>query len=182
MGERENDMGRIRKSRILVAAGAALLVGLTVGTMAAAAGTGGTLYVSPRTGLTNSQSIVVKGKGFTPGDQMILMECLRTAADPTGCDPATSTNVLISATGKLPATPMTAVTGNVGTGTCGTSKTDARNCEIAAQDLTTKALFVATRGIKFASGHGSSAPPGPPTPPTVPTTIPTTIPATPTLP
>jgi hypothetical protein len=147
---------------------------------AVSAGQGG-LSAKPNSRLHNEQNVVVTGKGLTPGDEVVLMECLRSATSPTDCALATSKPATVSATGKIPATVVTVMTGNVGTGTCGTSISDYAACEIAAQDITGATTFAAYVNIKFVRNPVSPPPtvPGPPVPTTLPssTTLPT-IPGT----
>jgi len=143
-----------RTARFTASAVGIVLTGLMVTTLTAPGANGsegsGGLHAKPFKKLTNDESIVVYGRGLNPGDEVVLMQCLRTATDVSGCDPSTTTSlVTVSATGKLPATSFTVMTGTIGTGTCGTSAADALDCEIAAQDLTAGSTFVAYANIRF---------------------------------
>jgi hypothetical protein len=94
------------------------------------------LVVTPSTNLVKGQRVTVTGSGFTPHDQVYLVECLVKATGQNGCDVATATPVTISATGVLPATKFTVVTGVVGSGTCGTNATNLKACAISAGNAT----------------------------------------------
>jgi hypothetical protein len=175
-------MLRIDRFRVTAAVGTVLLLGLAAVALTTSAGaSGGGLHAKPAGRLDSGDIVNVYGKNLIAGDEVVLMECLRTATDLTGCNLATTTEpVTISSTGKLPATAVTVMTGNVGTGTCGTSKTDARDCEIALQDITGTTTFLAYVNITFAKNATTTTtlPTIPTTLPTIPTTLPT-IPASP---
>jgi hypothetical protein len=193
-------MSRIGRSRMSAALGGAVLVamtvgasvGLTLGSAPASAAGGAPKVVShPHAKLTNSQTVLVSGKHFTPGDEVILLECLRTAALITDCNPLTAKPVMVLPNGAIPATTVTVMTGTVGTGTCGTSTTDKKDCEIAVEDLSSLSgglsldTIVGWANIAFKPGGSTTSttlPTIPTTLPTIPTTLPT-IPVTlPTLP
>lgn len=95
-------------------------------------GSGPRLAVSPASGLANGQTVSVSGSGFTPGDQVFLVECLVGATGQGGCDVSTATPVTVSASGQLPATSFSVVTGAVGTGACGTTPSNRAACAISA--------------------------------------------------
>ncbi len=137
-------MVRISRRRIRGAAAALLIlvvgtgtvVVLAMGTAPASAATKvPTLLATPHTKLTDGQVVKVHGLHLTPGDEVILLECQKSSDLPIGCDLLTSTPVTVSATGQVPATNFTVNSGLVGTGTCGTSAADAKNCKIVAEDL-----------------------------------------------
>jgi hypothetical protein len=180
--QRGISMSRIDKSRITAAAGAFFLVGgmglmaVSFATSASAhGGAKGGLQAHPAMHLKNGEVINVGGKNQTPGDKIVLEQCLRGAADPSGCDPATATQpITVSAKGVVPLSPVTVATGNIGTGTCGTSKSDARSCEIAGHDVTTGTLFVAFANIAFGKVAATTTTLPATTVPT--TSIPITIP------
>jgi hypothetical protein len=94
------------------------------------------LVVTPSTNLVKGQRVTVTGSGFTPHDQVYLVECQVKATGQNGCDVATATPVTISATGVLPATAFSVVTGTVGSGTCGTKTTNLKACAISAGNAT----------------------------------------------
>lgn len=151
----------LRRFRLTAALGAVVSVGLMVGVVvmtlpsSASAQSGGGLKAKPWAHLTDDAVTVVWSPwgSLTAGDEIVLMECLRTATDLTGCDAATASEpITVAENGKLPATNFTVVTGNIGTGTCGTSSSDAKDCEITAQDITAGALFEAYVNIRFATG------------------------------
>lgn len=170
---------RISKRRVSMAAvvSGVLFTGLLVGALvsASASASGGGLRHSGGR-LTNGQAIEVSGRNLNPGDEIVLIECLRTATNLTGCDPTTATvpPVPVDANGKLPPTTVTVATGNVGTGTCGTSASDVASCMIAAEDLsspTTLTTFVAYVNIRFAKPVATT---------TTSLTIPSSVPSIPT--
>ncbi|MDE3064890.1 MAG: fibronectin type III domain-containing protein [Acidobacteriota bacterium] len=90
------------------------------------------LVVVPSTGLINGQSVKVSGTGFTPNDQVYLVECLNTASGQGGCNIATATPVTITGSGTLPTTSFVVVTGTVGSGSCGTSSSNLSSCAVSA--------------------------------------------------
>jgi len=184
---------RISKRRVSTAAvvSGVLFIGLLVGAVlsSSAGASGGGLH---RTGgrLTNGQVVEVSGRNLNPGDEIVLIQCLRTATTITGCDPTTATAppVAVDANGKLPPTNVTVATGNIGTGTCGTSKSDVADCMIAAEDLsspTTLGSFVAFVNIRFAKPVPTTTtsltiPSSLPSIPTSTPSIPVTLPSLPT--
>ncbi len=94
------------------------------------------LVITPSTNLVKGQQVTVTGSGFTPHDQVYLVECQVKATGQNGCDVATATPVTISAKGVLPATKFSVVTGTVGSGTCGTKTTNLKACAISAGNAT----------------------------------------------
>jgi hypothetical protein len=170
---------RISKRRVSTAAvvSGVLFVGLLAAAVlsSSAGASGGGLHRAPGGKLTNGEAVIVTGRNLNPGDEIVLVQCLMTATNLTGCDPATATMpTAVSATGRLPATTVTVATGNISTGTCGTSKIDAAYCMIAAQDLsspTTLTSFVAYVNITFAKPVATT---------TTSLAIPTTLPSIPT--
>jgi len=178
----------LRRFRLTAALGAVVSVGLMVGvvvmTLPSSAGaySGGGLKAKPWAHLTNDAVTVVWAPpDLVAGDEIVLMECLRTATDLTGCDPATaSLPITVAANGKLPATDFTVVTGEIGTGTCGTNSGDAKNCEIAAQDVTEGALFEAFVNVRFATGPHATTTTSFPVSTTLPTLPSPTLPSPPT--
>jgi hypothetical protein len=162
----------------------ALLGGLAVNALpASAAGSGSpTLKVAPGAKLTNMKAVVVSGTHFTPGDEIILLECQRSASLIIGCDPATATPAKVTSTGHILQTSFTVMTGLVGTGTCGTSKSDAKDCSIEAEDPSSlgSSLDAFAGGKNIAFKVASTTTPTIPIP-TIPSTTLPTIP-TPTLP
>jgi hypothetical protein len=170
---------RVSKRRVSTAAvvSGVLFIGLLVGAVlssSAGASGGGLHHTGGR--LTNGQAVVVFGRNLNPGDEIELIQCLRTATNVTGCDPATATvpPAVVTATGRLPATTVTVATGNIATGTCGTSTSDEADCMIAAVDLsspTTLNTFVAYVNIRFAKPEATT---------TTSLTIPSSLPSIPT--
>lgn len=90
-----------------------------------------TLVVRPSTQLANGQKVTVSGHGFTPNDQVFLVECLAHATGEGDCSVATATPVTISATGDLPSTSFTVITGKIGNGTCGTNASNLDSCALS---------------------------------------------------
>ena len=91
--------------------------------------------VSKTSGLKNGQSVTVTGSGFTPGDSVYVIECLKGASGQAGCDLTTATAVTVNSDGTLPSTSFKVVTGAVATGTCGTTAANAHNCVIAVANI-----------------------------------------------
>ncbi len=94
------------------------------------------LVVKPSGGLRNGQSVRVTGTGFTPKDQVFVVECLAKASGQAECNTATATPATINAKGVLPPTKFKVVTGAIGTGTCGTKAADLKNCAISVGNAT----------------------------------------------
>jgi len=94
------------------------------------------LVVTPSTGLSNGETVKVTGSGFTPKDQLYLIECLATSTNQTGCDVASATPVTVSSKGTLPVTSFTVITGTIGNGKCGTTSANANACAINAGNPT----------------------------------------------
>lgn len=90
------------------------------------------LVVSPATNLTKGEAVKVSGTGFTPNDQVYVVECMDNASGQSGCDIATATPVTITASGTLPSTNFNVVTGTIGSGTCGTSSSNLKSCALSA--------------------------------------------------
>jgi len=86
----------------------------------------------PATGLTNHKMVKVTGSGFKPNDQVFLVECLAAATGQGQCDISTATPVSITATGVLPPTYFTVLTAKIANKTCGTKKSNLKNCVINA--------------------------------------------------
>jgi len=118
------------------------LVGLTglfsglVSVSSASAATGPKVVVSPSVNLRNGEVVHVTGSGFKAGDTVYFVECLAKAKGQSGClvngIPPYAT---ITATGLLRRTSFKVVTGKVGSGrgagTCGTTKTNLKNCAVS---------------------------------------------------
>jgi hypothetical protein len=178
---------RISKRRVSTAAvvSGVLFIGLLVGAVlsSSAGASGGGLHSKPGARLTSGEAVIVTGKNLIPGDEIVLMQCLRTATSITGCDPTTApAPVAVSATGRLPATTVTVTTGNIGTGTCGTTKSDLASCMIAAQDISspsTLGTFVAFVNIKFSKSVTTTTTMTTPTIPSSLPSIPTSLPSIP---
>jgi hypothetical protein len=95
-----------------------------------------TVQVSPSTGLSKGESVIVTGTGFKAGDSVFAVECLATATSQAGCDVATATPITVGADGTLPTTTFKVVTGTVGTGTCGTSSANLGKCIVEVANPT----------------------------------------------
>ncbi len=135
---------------LALAAGSLGLLGVPT----ASASSTPTVTITPNTGLTNNQAVAITGSGFTPGAYLAAVECIGTAKTITGCDLA-PVYMNVSSAGKISAT-FNVQTGTIGSGTCGTSATDA-NCLIAIG--TTAEVLVASAPITFAIP--ASTPAGP---------------------
>ncbi|NNN08134.1 MAG: hypothetical protein HKL85_02945 [Acidimicrobiaceae bacterium] len=96
------------------------------------------LVVKPSTGLSNGEKVTVSGSGFTPKDSIYLVECLANASGQNGCKLPTSipTPITVTATGVLPTTTFTVLTGTIGSGKCGTTVANAAACAISAGNAT----------------------------------------------
>ena len=90
------------------------------------------LVVTPATGLSNGEAVKVTGSGFTPNDQLYLIECLASSTNQAGCDVASATPVTVSSKGTLPLTSFTVITGTIGNGKCGTTSANADACAVNA--------------------------------------------------
>lgn len=175
---------RISKRRVSIAAvmSGILFIGLLVGALlsASAGASGGGLHRGPGGKLTNGEAVTITGRNLIPGDEIILMQCLRTATSTVDCDPTTEAHATVAANGRLPATTVTVATGNISTGTCGTSKIDAAYCMITAQDVSspsTIGTFVAYVNITFAKPVATTT-----TTATLPTSVPSIPTSTPSIP
>ena len=94
------------------------------------------IKVTPSKNLKNKQTIKVSGAGFTPGDHVYLVECLVGSTSPSKCDLKTLKAATIAADGTLKTTSFKVVTGKVGTGTCGTTKSNLKKCDISVANAT----------------------------------------------
>jgi hypothetical protein len=75
--------------------------------------------------------VKVSGAGFTANDHVYIVECLAGATSSAKCDLKTLKAVTISGTGVLRATNFRVVAGKIGTGTCGTTKSNLNRCAIS---------------------------------------------------
>jgi hypothetical protein len=107
----------------------ALTGSLAIGNAVAAAAAP-KLMVKPATGLIKGKTVKVTGSGFTPHDQVFLVECLAVATGQGQCDINTATPASITAKGILPPTYFTVVTGKIGNKSCGTKKSNLKGCVI----------------------------------------------------
>ena len=117
-------------SSILISA---LVSGVILGTTANAAPV---IKITPAKGLKNGQKVTVTGKGFTPKDNVFVLECTNSAKGEADCDITGAVPAKIDAKGNLPKVVFTVSTGNIGTMTCGTSKKDAAACDISVGNIT----------------------------------------------
>jgi hypothetical protein len=88
-------------------------------------------HVAPVTGLKNGSHVRVSGTGFKPGDQVYVIECLATSTSEAGCDIKTLHPVKITGSGVLPAFNFKVVAGKIGTGSCGTKKSNLKSCSVS---------------------------------------------------
>ena len=59
--------------------------------------------VRPSGGLQDGQRVSVRGRGFTPGATIVVVECVSPAGEAGNCDPTTAVHVTASATGSFEA-------------------------------------------------------------------------------
>ena len=91
------------------------------------------LFIAPSGGVRSGQVVKVRGVGFPPHDTVYLPECLVTATNQNGCNvPGIPPSVTIDAKGSFGWTKFKVVSGKIGSGTCGTTKADLKNCAISA--------------------------------------------------
>jgi len=105
------------------------------GLLAAQGASGATspkITVTPSTGLKNGEKVTVKGTGFKPKDSVYIVECLRSAKGGSQCAiGGIPIPITINAKGVLPATKFVVTTGKVGSGTCGTKKSNLAKCDVS---------------------------------------------------
>ena len=138
-----------RASKVVLAAvlASSLVGGVVMASSATAAGSP-TIKITPAKGLKNGQKVTVTGSGFTPKDNVYIVECLKNSTGQADCNALGAVPAVITAKGKLPATSFTVATGTIGPKTCGTSKADANGCNISvgnpsgADSTTTGISFV----------------------------------------
>jgi hypothetical protein len=121
---------RISRMALLVLSTTLIVVGGSVVGFFGEAGAAGTLQVSPNTGLTNGEMVIVSGSGFTASSVGAITECNNDPSQPTITDagmqvPVSCSNPLAklvetSSTGTLSATTFPVVEGTVGPPTTGT--------------------------------------------------------------
>ncbi len=90
------------------------------------------LFIAPSGGVRSGQVVKVRGVGFTPHDAVYLTECLVKATGAGGCNVASATPVTIDAKGAFGWTKFKVLSGTIGSGTCGTTKANLKNCAISA--------------------------------------------------
>jgi hypothetical protein len=140
---------------------AAMFVGVvaimsTLVTQPVAAASAGTLRVTPDSGLRAGEVVLVSGTGFTPRDQLFLVECLASAGSQSGCATATATLVRASSTGSFTATRFRTHVGQIGNGKCGTTTANAKNCAIDIGNANGGDTASAPISFKVRSQHHSS--------------------------
>ena len=90
------------------------------------------LVVTPTGSVKKGEIVKVRGVGFKAHDSLYLIECLAKASGQSGCDMNTLTPVTVNAKGAFGWTKFKIASGRIGTGTCGTKKTDLKACAISA--------------------------------------------------
>ena len=105
------------------------------------------LLISPSTKLANNQRVAVSGTGFKSHQTIYIVECLTKAKGEAGCNALGAIPVTTTSTGALPATPFKVHTGKIGNGRCGTTKANAKNCDISVG--TVSGTDTATATISF---------------------------------
>lgn len=108
----------------------AILAGLIVLTIGVTKAAGGSLSVTPSTGLSDGQKITVSGSGFAKNSTGTITECNGDPSQPTvglagnqvpvGCANPLNSLVTTDSKGNLPATSYTVHTGTVGPAATGT--------------------------------------------------------------
>jgi hypothetical protein len=148
-------MHRIRRFTVVAVAAGMLVGGLMVSSLPAnaKAAKAPKLKVSPKSNITNDQSVAVSGSHFTPGDQVFLVECVigETSTTGSGCNIAGDVGPeSVSSTGTWGPVQFKLVTGAIGTqgGTCGTTKANAKACAVSAGDA--QGNDAAQLAVKFA--------------------------------
>ena len=126
-----------RNSKKIIAAvlSATLISGFVIITSASAAGSP-TIKVAPAKALKNGQKVQVSGSGFTPNDNVYIIECLANAKGQADCNTAGAVPAAIDAKGKLHATSFAVATGTIGAKLCGTTKANANGCDISVGNAT----------------------------------------------
>ncbi|HSN02164.1 MAG TPA: neocarzinostatin apoprotein domain-containing protein [Acidimicrobiales bacterium] len=90
------------------------------------------LFVTPSGSVRNGETVKVRGVAFKPHDSIYLIECLAKASGQSGCDMNTLTPVSVNAKGAFGWTKFKIASGKIGSGTCGTKKTNLKACAISA--------------------------------------------------
>ncbi len=131
---------RVRKISISAVVAIVTVAGaLTVAGVASAAHksprTGPTVMVTPSTGLTNGQTVMVSGSGFANGDSVYILQCQNPPTGQSSCNVGGVVPATIDGSGNLPSTSFTVTTGVFGTTTCGTGPSDLSNCVIEVANL-----------------------------------------------
>ena len=95
---------------------AAPLAALGLGVAAAACNSGPTISVSPSTGLTDGQVVVVTGAGYAPNSSLGMVQCVAGADSIDDCDGRTATSFSADANGgfRKPLTVYRTIHHNVG--------------------------------------------------------------------
>lgn len=145
----------MKRFKTIFAAGALVLGGVALyGVTMASAVAAPSITVTPSTGLTNGQQVMVAGQNYSPGDTIYIIECLANPTTSNDCNIATYATVVVANDGTFPATAFNVSTGIVSTGSCGTSTSDA-TCAIAAGSLTISG-DKSSMNITFASAGGTT--------------------------
>jgi hypothetical protein len=133
-------MHRIRRFTVVAVAAGMLVGGLMVSSLPAnAKASTPKLKVSPKSNLTNGESVAVSGSHFTPGDQSFIIECVvgETSTTGSGCNIAGDVGPeSVSTKGTWGPVQFKVATGAIGTlgGMCGTTKANAKACAVSAGD------------------------------------------------
>ena len=137
----------MKKLRLLAAIpAAALAAGLWVPAQAA----GATMTIMPSVGLTNGQTVVVRGSGYPAGKTVIVIECANLTG-PAGCDVQRLATTTVSSSGTFQKS-FIVHTGAIGNGRCNPGST---NCTITA--TTSDQSAHATRHVSFAAPTRTTA-------------------------
>jgi hypothetical protein len=99
-------------------------------------GTAQSITVSPATGLTSDTTVTVSGSGFTAGDSLYILECPKNTVTIADCDTSDAVAMTVGPTGALTSGTFQVLSGDVGSGTCGTSEADLNGCYLTVGTLT----------------------------------------------
>jgi hypothetical protein len=99
-------------------------------------GTAQSITVSPATGLTNGTTVTVSGSGFTAGDSLYMLECPKNTVSLADCNTNDAVTMTVGPTGVLTPGNFQVLSGDVGSGTCGTSEADLNGCYLTVGTLT----------------------------------------------
>jgi len=113
--------------------------------------------VTPSTNLADGQTVTVTGSGWTPNEQVYLVECTRTTNGDDGCNIQDNVPIVVTSAGTFPSgISFKVFVGTAGKGSCGTSST-LDNCELSVGNIAQTES--ATENITFAGATTATAAP-----------------------